>query len=102
VLPSEDEPWGLVVNEAMCSGLPLVVAEGVGCVPDLLEVGVNGFSCQVNDPGSLAGALEPLLLDAALRRRMGEASRARIATWDFERCRIGVQAALAGLRREPS
>jgi glycosyltransferase involved in cell wall biosynthesis len=102
VLPSEDEPWGLVVNEAMCSGLPLVVAEGVGCVPDLLEVGVNGFTCQVNDPESLAGALEPLLLDAALRRRMGEASRARIATWDFERCRIGVQAALAGLRREPS
>jgi glycosyltransferase involved in cell wall biosynthesis len=102
VLPSENEPWGLVVNEAMCAGLPLVVGEGVGCVPDLLHVGINGFTCQADDPGSLARALEPLLLDEALRARMGEASRRVIATWDFERCRLGLRAALAGLGREAS
>jgi glycosyltransferase involved in cell wall biosynthesis len=97
VLPSENEPWGLVVNEAMCAGLPVVVAEGVGCVPDLVEQGVNGFTCEADNPESLARALEPLLLDAELRRRMGEASRRLIATWDYERCRLGVRAALAGL-----
>jgi glycosyltransferase involved in cell wall biosynthesis len=102
VLPSENEPWGLVVNEAMCAGLPVVVAEGVGCVPDLVQPGVNGFTCEARDPDSLAGALEPLLLDAGLRRRMGAASRRLIETWDYERCRHGVRAALAGLGLGPA
>jgi glycosyltransferase involved in cell wall biosynthesis len=101
VLPSENEPWGLVVNEAMCAGLPVVVGEGVGCVPDLVQSGVNGFTCTAGDPRSLARALEPLLVDAGLRRRMGEASRRLIATWDYERCRLGLRAALAGLGRAP-
>jgi glycosyltransferase involved in cell wall biosynthesis len=100
VLPSENEPWGLVVNEAMCAGLPVVVGEGVGCVPDLVQPGVNGFTCEAGDPRSLAHALEPLLRDAGLRRRMGGASQQRIATWDYERCRLGVRAALAGLGRD--
>ena len=37
VLPSENEPWGLIVNEVMCAGLPVVIADEVGCVPDLVK-----------------------------------------------------------------
>ena len=39
VLPSHSEPWGLVVNEALSCGLPVVVSEKVGCAEDLLPRG---------------------------------------------------------------
>ncbi len=42
VLPSTFEPWGLVVNEAMAAGLPILLSDACGCVPDLVEEGKNG------------------------------------------------------------
>lgn len=48
VLPSRSEPWGLVVNEAMVCGLPVIVSNRCGCVPDLVDDGQTGF---VFDPG---------------------------------------------------
>lgn len=49
VLPSKSEPWGLVVNEAMVCGMPVIVSKNCGCVADLVENGVNGFTF---DPGN--------------------------------------------------
>jgi glycosyltransferase involved in cell wall biosynthesis len=97
VLPAQHEPWGLVVNEVMNAGLPLVLGSGVGCAADLLQPGVNGLACDAGDAASLAAALEPLVSDAGLRRRMGEASRRIIAAWDYEQCRLGLRAALVSL-----
>ena len=48
VLPSVSEPWGLVVNEAMACGLPVIVSNRCGCVDDLVQHGANGF---IFDPG---------------------------------------------------
>ena len=42
VLPSENETWGLAVNEAMCAGLPIVVSSEIGCAPDLVHDNCNG------------------------------------------------------------
>lgn len=97
VLPAEDEPWGLIVNEVMSAGLPVILGQGVGCAPDLVEVGVNGDTCAPGEPATLARALEPLVRDPGLRRRMGEASRRRVARFSYEECRRGLRAALAGL-----
>jgi len=44
VLPSQSEPWGLVVNEAMVCGMPVIVSETCGCAADLVRNGVNGFT----------------------------------------------------------
>lgn len=44
VLPSKSEPWGLVVNEAMVCGMPVIVSETCGCVGDLVREGANGFT----------------------------------------------------------
>lgn len=96
-LPSENEPWGLIVNEVMCAGLPVVVGAGVGCVPDLVKEGKNGLTCVPGDPASLAAALEPLVTDGELRRRMGDESRRVISEWGYEQCRQGIRAAVAGL-----
>jgi glycosyltransferase involved in cell wall biosynthesis len=97
VLPSEHEPWGLAVNEAMCAGLPIVVSREVGCVPDLVKDGANGFTPVAGDVDGLARALRCLIEDGDLRRRLGRASLARIQQWGYRQCLDGVKAALAGL-----
>jgi glycosyltransferase involved in cell wall biosynthesis len=94
VLPAENEPWGLVINEVMCAGLPVVTSEEVGAVPDLVHHGDNGFLYPAGDVSTLAGYLETLLADNRLRARMGERSLELIGDWDLDRCVAGVRAAL--------
>lgn len=58
VLPSHSEPWGLVVNEALSYGCPVVVSSACGCVPDLLLSGMNGYSFEFGNVAELAKALD--------------------------------------------
>lgn len=97
VLPAANEPWGLVVNEAMCAGLPIVISRELGCAQDLLRHGENGFGFAAGDVDGLADALRLLLRDASLRAAMSRASRAIIDQWDYEHCRVGLREALARL-----
>jgi glycosyltransferase involved in cell wall biosynthesis len=102
VLPSEDEPWGLAVNEAMCAGLPVVVSREVGCVPDLVMDGFNGYTPAAGDVDGLARALRRLIEDEDLRRHQGKASLARIQQWGYRQCLEGIRSALAGLTHRAS
>jgi glycosyltransferase involved in cell wall biosynthesis len=77
-LPSWWEAMPLSVLEGMAAGLP-VVATDVGDVSRAVADGVTGYVVPVRNADKLAAALEPLLLDAGLRRRMGAAGRARVA-----------------------
>jgi glycosyltransferase involved in cell wall biosynthesis len=97
VLPSEQEPWGLAVNEAMCAGLPVVVSHEVGCAVDLVRDGINGFTPAAGDVEVLAASLKALVEDSALRRRMGDESLKRIQQWGYRECLEGLRAAIAGL-----
>jgi len=97
VLPSENEPWGLAVNEAMCAGLPIVVSREVGCVADLVHDGVEGYTPEARDIEGLASALRRLIDDDVLRRRQGRASLARILQWGYPQCLSGIRSALADL-----
>jgi glycosyltransferase involved in cell wall biosynthesis len=90
VLPATAEPWGIIVNEAMCAGLPIVLSNEIGCVPDLLREGENGFSFKSRDIDALARALRHLLLDQDLRRSMSRRSLEIIRDWGYERCLAGV------------
>jgi glycosyltransferase involved in cell wall biosynthesis len=102
VLPSENEPWGLAVNEAMCAGLPIVASSGIGCVPDLVHDGRNGRTFSAGNIAEFTDALRPLLTDPDLRRRMGAASREIIARWSYAECRAGLRAALASVGLGPA
>jgi glycosyltransferase involved in cell wall biosynthesis len=53
VLPSTREPWGLVTNEALSHGCPVIVSESCGCVPELVVEGVSGYSFQAGDVAAL-------------------------------------------------
>jgi glycosyltransferase involved in cell wall biosynthesis len=77
VLPSDAmESWGLVVNEAMAAGLPVLVSSAAGCSPDLVRDGENGFAFPCGDVSALAQRMESVAsLTETERERMGERSR---------------------------
>ncbi|HVA30646.1 MAG TPA: glycosyltransferase family 4 protein [Gaiellaceae bacterium] len=77
LLPSANEGTPVVAIEALAAQRP-VVATAVGGVPDVIEEGVDGFLVEVGDVEALAERLERLARDPELRRRMGEAGRARV------------------------
>ncbi len=54
VLPSLSEPWGLVVNETMAAGLPVLISTNCGCYPNLVKEGSNGFGFDPNNVDGLA------------------------------------------------
>jgi glycosyltransferase involved in cell wall biosynthesis/GT2 family glycosyltransferase len=86
VLPSAHEPWGLVVNEAMACGTPVVVSDRVGARVDLVSSGRTGEIYPVGDIEALAGVLQSLRTSPARVEAMGSAARARIDSWSFESC----------------
>jgi glycosyltransferase involved in cell wall biosynthesis len=97
VLPSRFEPWGLVVNEVMNAGKPVIVSDQVGSGPDLVDSGVNGEVFRAGDVVDLTDQLRPWLLDAERRAQGGAASLRRINVWGFEACCAGLKQALQSL-----
>jgi 1,2-diacylglycerol 3-alpha-glucosyltransferase len=80
ILPSIREPWGLVVNEAMAAGLPVIVSSRCGCAEDLVEPGGNGFLFDPESTEELTGRLAAIsVLDAKDLRAMGQRSLSIIA-----------------------
>ncbi|MGY6269012.1 glycosyltransferase [Achromobacter denitrificans] len=73
-LPTHREALGTVFIEAAAMGLP-VIGTDVGGVPETMQADVTGLLVPPKDPAALAAALERLLADPALRRRMGDAGR---------------------------
>ncbi len=74
VLPSRNDTWGLVVNEAMCSGLPVIVSDKVGSGSELVKEGENGFVFKSDDVDDLVRVVNKLAEDEGLRRKFGKAS----------------------------
>jgi 1,2-diacylglycerol 3-alpha-glucosyltransferase len=97
---SRSEPWGLVVNEAMAAGLPVIVSKACGCAYNLVEDGENGYLVAHDDLDEIADRLAQVDGDPVRCARMAERSSAIIAEWGPERFVAGaVQAAsIAGQR----
>lgn len=95
LLPSDFEPWGLVVNEAMCAECPAVVSDRVGSAPDLVQ-----GTGRVFPAGSLTGLadmLQELLAEPARLEEAGRRAGERIRQWSFREDVQGFKAALQGL-----
>jgi glycosyltransferase involved in cell wall biosynthesis len=79
------EQWGLVVNEAMASGLPVLVSNRCGCAPDLVQEGVNGFNFDPYDTEALAQLMLSVSAFSFPLSAFGSVSRRIIADWGPER-----------------
>jgi glycosyltransferase involved in cell wall biosynthesis len=77
VFPSNSESFGVAAIEASACGRPVVVSD-VGGLPEVVEDGVTGLVVPARDVRALAEAIGQLVLDEALRRRMGGAGRERV------------------------
>lgn len=90
-LPSAEESWGLVVNEALASGLPVVVADTVGCAPDLVLEGRSGATFRAGDVADFSAALARVR-DAG-GRALGRTCREVVGAHSLERATAGLVAA---------
>lgn len=81
---STSEQWGLVVNEAMASGLPVLVSCRCGCAPDLVRHGVNGFTFDPYDVEEITRCMLETSHGEHNLVAMGRASREIIRDWSPE------------------
>jgi len=81
VLPSEYEPFGVVVNEAMLCGCCVVVSDRVGARFDLVREGETGFVFRAGDVDALTAVLHGILLAPDRLRKMRKAARERMTSW---------------------
>jgi glycosyltransferase involved in cell wall biosynthesis len=101
VLPSEVETWGLVVNEALASGLPVLVSKGCGCATTLVVEGENGWTFSPHNVEALSRRMEELaLLELSQLARMSARSEEIISHWSLDTFVNGVLAAIALPRRQ--
>jgi len=100
VLPARHEPWGLIVNEVMNAGRAVIVSDDVGCQPDLITDGVEGYVYPVGDVGALIEALRRTLHSPEATAEMGRRALEKIRTWSFEEDIHALRSAIAQVTRK--
>jgi glycosyltransferase involved in cell wall biosynthesis len=98
---STTDQWGLVVNEAMAAGLPVIVSRRCGCAGDLVKHGVNGFAVDPCDVAGISRAMHRMTASVHSLESMARASRRVISRWDTDRFVRNLLAAGAVARANP-
>jgi glycosyltransferase involved in cell wall biosynthesis len=88
VFPTHSDPWGLVVNEAMACGLPVICSQVAGCAADLVKT--NGRVVAVHEVEQLKTAMREIAMDRKLRERMSRESSNLILQYSPEACAAGI------------
>ena len=100
VLPSDGgETWGVVVNEAMWSGLPCIVSDRVGCGPDLVASRDTGALFPLHDEAAMAAAMVRFAGDPQQRRACGAKARALMQSYSIAAAVEGTVRAVAAVSR---
>ena len=94
VHPAMVDQWGLVVNEAMAAGLPVLVSRTSGAAEDLVDDGGNGFVFDPTDSSAIAERMRYIAAPGTDRGAMGKLSRERVAPWSLERFADGLWSAV--------
>jgi glycosyltransferase involved in cell wall biosynthesis len=95
VFPTQTDPWGLVVNEAMACGLPVISSDAAGCAADLIENNWNGWMVQSGKITQLTRVMSDMVRNPHMRDSMGVRSWERIQDFSPEACAKGIARAVA-------
>ena len=98
---STTEQWGLVVNEAMAAGLPVLVSNRCGCAADLVKDGENGSTFDPTNEEQMADLMLRISSDEERRKEMGRKSREIIANWGPARFASGLSSAIEAALSAP-
>ena len=98
---STTEQWGLVVNEAMAAGLPVLVSNRCGCAADLVKEGENGWTFDPKNEDEMADLMLKISGDEEQRREMGRKSREIIENWGPARFASGLSSAIEAALSAP-
>jgi len=99
VLPSRREPWGMVVNEAMASGLAVVATGRVGAAEDLIREGESGFVVPENDAPALASAIDRACQSVDRLHAMGAIAQQLVESRSFQTTLDGFHQALSSCQQ---
>ena len=105
LLVSTQEPWGLVVNEAMAAGLPIIVSRRCGCARDLVKEGINGLVVDPDDADAIGEAMVRISSQQSNVVDMANASRRIIEQWSpelFARNMLLAEETAVGFDRGPT
>jgi glycosyltransferase involved in cell wall biosynthesis len=103
IVPSISDPWGLVVNEGMASGLPVVVSNGCGAAKTLVQEGENGWTFEPEDGETLTKMMtRASSLSSDALKEMGRVSQSIISEWSLDRFAAGVLKSIEIPRRPPA
>jgi glycosyltransferase involved in cell wall biosynthesis len=103
IVPSISDPWGLVVNEGMASGLPVIVSRGCGAAKTLVREGENGWTFEPGDDETLTKLMiNASSLPSEALKEMGRKSQSIISEWSLDRFADGVLKAIKIPRRPPA
>jgi glycosyltransferase involved in cell wall biosynthesis len=97
VLPTYGDPYGLVIDEAMACGLPIIATSAVGEIAERVQEGRNGTIVEPGDRKALAFAMAHMAEDRRSLAAMGAESRRMIEGWTPERWASDFEAVVAGL-----
>lgn len=84
VLPSRHDGWGVVVNQALGAGLPILCSDRVGAAHDLVRDEVNGLTFPAGDAEALRTVMRRMISEPEWIERWGAASRVMAAGWSPE------------------
>lgn len=84
VLPTREDIWGLVINEAMSKGLPIISTDRCGAALELVKPGINGWIVPIDNDNGIARCLSKIIDDNSLCKKMGNASLSIIKSYTLE------------------
>jgi len=103
IVPSVSDQWGLVVNEGMASGLPVIVSKGCGAATTLVREGENGWTFEPGDDETLTKLMvRASSLSSDTLKEMGRKSQSIVSEWSLDRFADGVLKAIEIPRRPPA
>ncbi len=94
VLPSLSETWGLSVNEAMASKIPVLVSDRAGCAADLIVPGITGWTFISGNKSDLQLKINTAVENGAALKKMGMNAAEKISSWSFEKIAATIEETL--------